>query len=84
MIRQVRRRLYHAPGVARGAGAPAHAGEGDDEVVAAIIDLGGWCNPQLDRDVTPAAQHANYSWSIFDSDRDSVTCTMRGFTGSEL
>jgi hypothetical protein len=35
-IRQVRRRLHHAPGVARGADDPAFAGEGDKVVVPAV------------------------------------------------
>jgi hypothetical protein len=40
MIRQVCRRLYHAPGVARGAHATAFAGEGHEVVVATIIATG--------------------------------------------
>ena len=40
VIRQVRRRLHHAPGVARGADATAFAGEGDEVVVAAIVAPG--------------------------------------------
>jgi hypothetical protein len=37
MIAEVRRRLHHAPRVARGAHAPTFAGEGDEVVVAAVI-----------------------------------------------
>ena len=37
MVRQVRSRLGHAAGVARGADAAAFAGEGDQEVVATVI-----------------------------------------------
>ena len=37
MIRQMCRRLYHAPGVARGADTPAFAGIGDEVVVPAIV-----------------------------------------------
>lgn len=36
MVRQVRRRLQHAPGVAGGAQAKAFAGEGHELVVAAV------------------------------------------------
>lgn len=37
MIRQVCRRLHHASNVARGAHAPAPAGEGDEVVVPAVL-----------------------------------------------
>ena len=37
MVRQMRRRLHHAPRVARGAHAPAFAGIGDEVVVSTII-----------------------------------------------
>ena len=40
MICQVRRRLHHAPGVARGADATAFAGIGHEVVVAAVIAPG--------------------------------------------
>ena len=40
MIRQVCRRLCHAPCVARGADTPTLAGEGDKVVVAAIVAAG--------------------------------------------
>lgn len=40
MVRQVRRRLYHAPGVARGAHAPALAGTGDGVIVSTIVTPG--------------------------------------------
>ena len=40
MIRQMRGRLRHAPGVARGAHASALAGIGDEIVVSAVITLG--------------------------------------------
>ena len=37
MIRQLRSRLHHAPGIARGADASAFAGEGDEEVLSTIV-----------------------------------------------
>ncbi len=37
MVREVRRRFHHAPGVARGADTPAFAGEGDKIVVTTIV-----------------------------------------------
>ena len=37
VIRQVRRRLHHAPGIARGAHASAFAGIGDEVVVPAVV-----------------------------------------------
>jgi hypothetical protein len=37
VIRQVRRRLHHAPGVAGGAHSPAFTGEGDKVVVPTVI-----------------------------------------------
>ena len=37
VIGQVRRRLHHAPGIARGADTPAFAGIGDEVVVATMI-----------------------------------------------
>ena len=40
VIRQVRRRLHHAPGVTRGADAPAFAGIGHEVVVPAIVTPG--------------------------------------------
>ena len=40
MIRQVRRRLHHAAGIARGADTPAFAGEGDKVVVRAVAAAG--------------------------------------------
>ena len=40
VIRQVRRRLHHAPRVARGAHAPAFAGIGHEVVVSAVITPG--------------------------------------------
>ena len=40
MIRQVRRCLHHAPGVARGAHATAFAGEGQEVVMPAVITPG--------------------------------------------
>jgi hypothetical protein len=40
MIGEVRRRLHHAPGVARGADAPAFAGIGNEVVVPAVITPG--------------------------------------------
>ena len=40
MVSQVRRCLGHAPGVARGADTTALAGEGDEEVVTAVLTAG--------------------------------------------
>ena len=40
MIRQVRGRLHHAPGIARGADATAFAGIGDEIVVSTIVTPG--------------------------------------------
>jgi hypothetical protein len=40
MVGEVCRRLGHAPRVARGADAPAFAGEGDQEVVSAVVAAG--------------------------------------------
>ena len=40
MIGKVRRRLHHAPRIARGADAPAFAGEGDEVVVTTIVTPG--------------------------------------------
>lgn len=40
MIRQERGRLHHASCAARGAHAPAHAGEGDEAVVPAVLTSG--------------------------------------------
>ena len=37
MVYEVRRRLHHAPGIARGAHTPAFAGKGHEVVVPAII-----------------------------------------------
>jgi hypothetical protein len=37
VVREVRRRFHHAPGVARGADTPAFAGEGDKIVVTTIV-----------------------------------------------
>lgn len=40
MVRQVRRRLHHTPGVARGTHAPALVGEGDEVVMPAVTTAG--------------------------------------------
>ena len=40
LVRQVRRRLHHAPRVGRGANATAFAGKGDEVVVSAIAATG--------------------------------------------
>lgn len=40
VVRQVCRRLYHAPCVARGEHAPAFAGEGDEVVAPTIVTAG--------------------------------------------
>jgi hypothetical protein len=37
MVAQVRRRLHHAPGVARRADVPALAGEGHEVIVPAVV-----------------------------------------------
>jgi hypothetical protein len=46
VIRPVRRRLYHAPGIARGADAPAFGGEGDRVVAIASIAARGQSHAQ--------------------------------------